>query len=40
MSKYEIIGLIGTLIVLISYTFTKTKYIRIVNCIGSVVFIV
>lgn len=40
MSKYEIIGLIGTLIVLISYTFTKTKYIRIVNCIGSVFFIV
>lgn len=38
--NYEIIGIIATLIVLLSFSFNSEKKIRIVNSIGSVLFVV
>jgi hypothetical protein len=38
--NYEIIGLLGTLFVLISFLMKEVKLIRIINIIGAVLFVV
>lgn len=38
--NYEIIGLLGTLFVLISFLMKEVKLIRIINIIGAMLFVV
>jgi hypothetical protein len=38
--NYEIIGLLGTLFVLISFLMKEVKLIRIINIIGAVLFVI
>lgn len=38
--NYEIIGLLGTVFVLISFLMKEVKLIRIINIIGAVLFVV
>ena len=38
--SYEIIGLLGTLFVLISFLMKEVKLIRIINIIGAVLFVI
>ena len=40
MNFYEIIGLLGTLFVLLSFLMKDLKKVRIVNIIGAVLFVV
>lgn len=37
---YEIIGIIGTLFVLLSFLMKKVKHIRIINIIGAIFFVI
>ena len=36
----EVLGIIATLVVLVSFSFNKEKHIRIVNSFGSILFII
>lgn len=38
--NYEIIGLLGTLFVLISFLMKEVKLIRIINIIGAILFVI
>lgn len=38
--NYEIIGLLGTLFVLISFLMKEVKLIRIINIVGAVLFVI
>lgn len=38
--KYELIGLCGTVLILIAFTFNTEKQIRIFDMVGSVLFVV
>ena len=38
--SYEIIGLLGTLFVLISFLMKEVKLIRIINIVGAVLFVI
>lgn len=40
MSSYEILGLIATILVLVSFTQSTATRIRIINSIGSVFFVI
>lgn len=38
--SYEIIGLLGTLFVLISFLMKEVKLIRIINIVGAILFVI